>query len=70
VWEYFVENAKSSTKAQIVSLEILAWLTSAKYDLTWKGTSETFIPYWLTKAQEYDESVDDPKERLVIVKRW
>jgi hypothetical protein len=49
-----VKDARNSTKVQISSSTILAWLTSAKYDSMWKGTAKGFISYWMNKIRKYD----------------
>lgn len=64
IWAEFIKDAKLSTKAQIVSSDILAYITSAKYDNTWKGTSTSFILYWINKVREYDTFVINVLERF------
>ena len=41
--EGFVAHMKNSTKAQLLSSEILSWIMSTKYDNTWNGSSNGFI---------------------------
>ena len=64
IWQEFVADARDSTKAQIVSSDILAYITSAKYDSTWKGTSNSFILYWINKVREYETFINDPTEKF------
>ena len=64
IWQEFVADARNSTKAQIASSDILSYITSAKYDNTWKGTSSGFILYWINKVREYDTFIDDPTEKF------
>jgi hypothetical protein len=45
---------KTSTKAEHTANELLAWLTTAKYDSTWRGSSQGFVLYWINRMQEYD----------------
>jgi hypothetical protein len=54
VWSEFNTYMKKSTKGQILSSDLLSWITSARYDNTWKGSTQTFILYWINKVQEYD----------------
>ena len=64
IWKEFVEYMKTSTKAQISSADILSWITSAKYDNTWKGTSNGFVLYWMNKVQDYDNFIIDQRDRF------
>ena len=64
IWAEFVHDAKLSTKAQINSSDILSWITSAKFDSTWRGTSHGFILYWINKVKDYDSFTPDPKNRF------
>jgi hypothetical protein len=54
LWSEFISYMKKSTKAQIASTDILSWITSARYDSTWRGTTQTFVLYWLNRVLEYD----------------
>jgi hypothetical protein len=51
IWRDFIADAKCSTKAQISSLEILEWITAAKYNNTWKGTAHVFFCTGLIKSK-------------------
>jgi hypothetical protein len=67
VWAEFVADATSSTKAQIMSSELLSWITSAKYDNTYCGTSSStssFVMYWLNKVLEYDKYIQNDADRF------
>ena len=64
VWAEFVKDATASTKAQIRASELLSWITSAKYDNNWSGTSNSFVLYWLGKVQEYDGYVIRDEDRI------
>jgi hypothetical protein len=50
VWAEIVADATSSTKAQIMSSELQSWITSAKFENTHRGTSSSFVMYWLNKV--------------------
>jgi hypothetical protein len=45
---------RKSTKAQILSTDLLSWITSTKYDNSWRGPTQNYILYWLNCISEYD----------------
>lgn len=60
-----------STKAQLDSSTILAYITSAKVgDGTWKGTTEAFILHWQNQVRLYERISGDPfsdKQKRVLL---
>ena len=52
IWKEFLTNTRSSTKAEIESGEILAWITSANFDSTWKGSTNSFVYFWVKKVPQ------------------
>ena len=64
IWSEFVADATASTKAQIMSSEILSWITSVKYDNNFHGTASTFVMYWLNKVQEYDSYIKNDADHF------
>jgi hypothetical protein len=45
IWKEYTEYMKLSTKAQHDSAKLLSWLTTHKYDDSWKGNTRTFFLY-------------------------
>jgi hypothetical protein len=54
IWITFYTYMKNSTNAENSANELLAWLTTAKYDSTWRSSSQSYILFWLTRIKEYD----------------
>jgi hypothetical protein len=67
VWAEFVADATSSTKAQIMSSKLLSWITSATYDNKYRGTSLSFVMYWLNKVLEYNNYIQNNSNQLCDV---
>jgi hypothetical protein len=64
VWYEFTNYMKQSTRAKYSASKLLTWLTSNKYDRTWKGSALSFILYWVNQALQYDAFVTDPANYL------
>jgi Reverse transcriptase (RNA-dependent DNA polymerase) len=64
VWNEFTSYMKKSTRAKYSSSKLLTYLTTSRYDRTWKGSVQGYVLYWLARAQEYDAMISDPNSRL------
>jgi hypothetical protein len=64
IWTDFVNYMKTSTKPQIASLKLLAWLLLSKYDSNWKGNTRNYILYWHNCMQEYDTYCTDSNDHF------
>jgi hypothetical protein len=56
----FVKYMKTSTKAQIASLELLEWLTLSKYEVN----TRKYILYWHNCMQEYETYCTDSNDHF------
>jgi N-glycosylase/DNA lyase len=54
LWLEFIKYMKKSTKAQIVSADINSWITTSRYDASWRGTTQSFVLYWLNRLLDYN----------------
>lgn len=52
IWQGLVKYMKTSSKSNLTASDLLAWLTSSKYDQSWPST-RSYILYWQNKLQEY-----------------
>jgi hypothetical protein len=60
----FVKYMKTSTKTQITSSELLAWLTLSNYDSKWKGNTQNYILDWYNCMQEYRTYCTDSNDHF------
>mgnify|MGYP006357956311 FL=1 len=62
VYEKIVEHYTKSTSAQISANDLLQYITSARIDTNWKGTTEGFILHWKNQVRKYEDIVEDEKK--------
>jgi hypothetical protein len=64
VWQELTTYMKASTKAEHSANELLAWLTTAKYDSTWRGPLQGCVLYWINRMKDYDSYCEDADNRF------
>ena len=50
-------HAKSSTAAEVSADGMLGFITTAKSDSTWNGTTEGFLLHWAEQVHKYNELI-------------
>ena len=50
IWKEHQEHTCKSTKAQLAQSDLLMFITSTRYNKSWKGTSEHFVLFWQDKV--------------------
>ena len=57
IWKKLMDHASKSTKAAIDSIELLEYITSTRYDRSFKGSAHSYILHWREKLRLFQEMV-------------